>query len=161
MSKDIENMTASESNPVDARQEREAWTPGPWACRPNPMRDDGWFVETEAKRDTGAATFGANGMAVPYLVADPIIPVQLKSEANANLIAAAPDLYEALHECQQACLFADDDGGIGVSEDVVIPSELFDRICVALARARGEQQHDGQSHHTGVGSNELDQVDPQ
>ena len=57
--------------------------------------------------------------------------------ANARLIAAAPDLLVLLEECKQACLFDDDDGGIGVSEDAVIPADLFNRICAAIAKATG------------------------
>jgi hypothetical protein len=34
---------------------------------------------------------------------------------------------------QQACLFADDDGGIGVASDVYISTELFNDICKGLA----------------------------
>jgi cell division protein ZapA (FtsZ GTPase activity inhibitor) len=37
-----------------------------------------------------------------------------------------------LEEVRQACVFGDDDGGVGVSEDVVIPAPLFERICTAL-----------------------------
>jgi hypothetical protein len=36
---------------------------------------------------------------------------------------------ELLKEIRECCLFGDDDGRIGVSEDVVIPSDLFNRIC--------------------------------
>lgn len=37
-----------------------------------------------------------------------------------------------LFKVREQCFFEDDYGGIGVSEDVVIPSELFSRICAAL-----------------------------
>lgn len=55
---------------------------------------------------------------------------------NARLIAAAPELLEVAKACREVCLFGDDDG-IGVSEDVVIPSALFDRICAAINKAEG------------------------
>lgn len=53
-------------------------------------------------------------------------------------VGVAKELHDALFDVQQQCLFADDYGGIGVSEDVVIPSEMFDTICKVLAKARGE-----------------------
>ena len=59
--------------------------------------------------------------------------------ADAALTAIEPALAElvgALEEVRQACLFDDDDGQIGVAEDVVIPLELFSRICTALSKYR-------------------------
>ena len=57
-------------------------------------------------------------------------------QADCHLAAGHIDeLCEALEGCRQACLFEDDDGGIGVTEDPHIPSELFDKICIALNRA--------------------------
>ena len=61
----------------------------------------------------------------------------LERRANARLIAAAPELLEALKAVQQQCFFDDDNGTIGVSEDVVIPPDLFNRICAAIAKATG------------------------
>ena len=46
------------------------------------------------------------------------------------------ELYEALDQVQQQCLFDDDNGQIGVTEDPCIPAELFNKICLALARAK-------------------------
>jgi hypothetical protein len=54
---------------------------------------------------------------------------------DARLIAVAPDLLACLIDCREACLFDDDNGGVGVSEDVVISHELFDRICATIAKA--------------------------
>ena len=54
-----------------------------------------------------------------------------------NLISAAPELLSALTECREICLIADDDG-ISVSEDVVLPSDLFQRICSAINKANGQ-----------------------
>jgi hypothetical protein len=51
---------------------------------------------------------------------------QAEAEANARLIAAAPDLYEALHDlCASGGL---DDGG-----------DVFAKAKAALAKARGEK----------------------
>lgn len=38
-----------------------------------------------------------------------------------------------LKEIRELCLFDDDDGQIGVSEDVTLPFEMFERICSALS----------------------------
>lgn len=41
-------------------------------------------------------------------------------------------LVALLTECREACLFAEDDGRIGVTEDPHIPADLFSRICDEL-----------------------------
>ncbi len=58
------------------------------------------------------------------------------NDADWHLIAAAPELLAALTECRNACLVGDDDGTT-VSEDVVILPDLFDRICAAINKAKG------------------------
>jgi len=62
------------------------------------------------------------------------------SAKNARLIVTAVNAYEpmlaALEEVKQACLFGDDDGGIGVSEEPYISAALFAEIC----RLTKEQQ---------------------
>lgn len=55
--------------------------------------------------------------------------------ATGNLIAAAPDLYAALVQVREACLFGDDDGSIGVTSEPYISMELFAAICTALSKA--------------------------
>lgn len=57
--------------------------------------------------------------------------------ANARLIASAPALLEALKEVHGACLYAEDDGVIGVTSEPTIDSDLFDRICAAIRQAEG------------------------
>lgn len=61
-----------------------------------------------------------------------------QAEEFAAFIVRAVNSHEALvavlTEVREQCLF-DDDDGVGVSEDVVIPSELFDRICAAIKAA--------------------------
>lgn len=61
----------------------------------------------------------------------------LNDHTNNCQIASDLDLLGLLRECREACLFDDDDGKIGVSEDAVISSELFDRICAAINKAEG------------------------
>jgi len=50
------------------------------------------------------------------------------------------ELAALLETVKQACLFDDDDGRIGVSEDVVIPTELFTVICEALNKLDGDER---------------------
>lgn len=54
-------------------------TPGPWTYKRNPMRDDGWFA------------YGPE--------AKPLSFAQI-SEADARLISAAPEMYEALERIE-------------------------------------------------------------
>ena len=42
-------------------------------------------------------------------------------------------LRDALEQVKESCLFADDDGGIGVSSEAQIDILLFDQICKALS----------------------------
>lgn len=65
----------------------------------------------------------------------PWVPI---GQADWSLIAAAPELLSALTECREICLIADDDG-ISVSENVVLPSDLFERICAAINKASGQK----------------------
>lgn len=53
--------------------------------------------------------------------------------------AERANLRELLEEVKQCCLFVDDDGSIGVSEDVVIPVDLFNRIAKA-AKTTSEEE---------------------
>jgi hypothetical protein len=64
-----------------------------------------------------------------------------RDKANAQLICEAVNNLDALLEAvgvlenvKQACLFSDDDGGIGITTEPHIPEELFDNICSSLAK---------------------------
>lgn len=57
-------------------------------------------------------------------------------EANAHLMAAAPDLYEALHGMVQGLQALIDDGHSLIG--TAISSEWWGRACAAIAKARGE-----------------------
>ena len=48
-------------------------------------------------------------------------------------------LVDTLTQVREQCLFADDDGQIGVSSEAQIDSRLFDEICAALAAFKGEK----------------------
>src|SRR5690625_1372419 len=101
------------------------WTPGPWRANRN---SSFWEIEPES-RDRGI-----NG--IPYTVGDvcstdPGRPDDGKQEANAHLIAAAPDLYEALEEARGTIQALIDEGYTGHIDQ-------RGRIDAALAKARGE-----------------------
>lgn len=55
--------------------------------------------------------------------------------SNDKDIAVINELVDVLTDIRERCFFEDDLGGIGISEDVVIENELFDRICAALNKA--------------------------
>jgi hypothetical protein len=102
------------------------FTPGPWTAmlKPAPSRDDhGWRA---------MAMCGLSWMvAAPYKVAFEC----WDNEANARLIAAAPDLLDALEEAREGLRWYQDahpedtDG----SDD-----EAMARIDAAIAKATGE-----------------------
>lgn len=96
-------------------------TPGPWSL------NDRGYTYIISKPSDGYITRDVCRMDGSTMAA-------FDQKANAHLIAAAPDMLAALKEVREQCLF-DDDHGIGVSEDVVIPAELFDRVCDAIAKA--------------------------
>lgn len=50
------------------------------------------------------------------------------------LVEALREARAVIYDTQQACLFDDDNGQIGVSEDAVISSYHFARLCKTLKR---------------------------
>ena len=92
-------------------------TPGPWEAKPTGPWDgwDGWSVEDA----TGAVVCDAHGS-----------QLNGRREANARLIAAAPELLEALreifHDVKQGAIPNDDD-------------EWWKKASTAIAKATGEQ----------------------
>lgn len=101
-------------------------TPGPWV----------WRGKSGTLHRAGDApyTYGDLVLAPDYEY-DSGVDTKV-SDADAALIAAAPELLAELKAVREQCLF-DDDDGIGVSEDVVIPSDMFDRICALINKAEG------------------------
>ncbi len=57
---------------------------------------------------------------------------EFTTQTTSKLIAAVEALREVLEKVRQCCLFDDDAGEIGVTNDPHIPPELFNEICAAL-----------------------------
>lgn len=93
-------------------------TPGPWMVT---ERNTGERSALLVSKDD-CMNFGAIAEVYPWNPGgDP--------QANAHLIAAAPDLYEALHEILNY---------IGGADGPLLDSYVMDRAEAALAKARGE-----------------------
>lgn len=94
----------------DSAEMEEKHTPGPW------MREDiastRWII-------------GANGETIMHL-GDECLPDDGLSEANARLIAAAPDMLEALESVTAE---------IGYEN---MSSNLGEKVCAIIAKARGQ-----------------------
>ena len=99
------------------------WTPGPWSVGRTISRERGAYLETPVH--VGERGNRGNCIALVYLGGPGAIHGDAASlEANAHLIAATPDLYEALENIEN------DDGRI--------PAEIWNMRNLALAKARGE-----------------------
>lgn len=105
------------------------FTPGPWAANcydvggDRPVGDSGvrfWSISPNAEHYRGdvASCHSAEHIGGITLT---------ERDANAHLIAAAPDLYESLTECRA---LLDGEGGMSVG--------VRERADTALAKARGE-----------------------
>lgn len=89
-------------------------TPGPWVVKPVENEQGGFDIDSE---------YG-------YHIAETIGGLDYEEEANARLIAAAPDLLEALRELLEAC------------KDAKFASDPFDSMPnarTAIAKATGEK----------------------
>ena len=104
------------------------FTPGPWWVDPDYYRDvqgGGFEISTAFARSDLKGVFRIEGKK---------LPTKKQAKANARLIAAAPDLLEALTEAR------------GVLRDYIAAagpidgadSRLLARIAAAIAKATGE-----------------------
>lgn len=120
-------------------------TPGPWRIDVN--GSENWTVDYEGPSST-FMTICANGRREPVGFA--VEPTAWRNddeiEANARLIASAPDLLEALGQLlgnAEIARFHLKD----TEEGMIVGSALFDTIQqarAAIARARGEQDGGGE-----------------
>lgn len=104
-------------------------TPGPWGL------------------DAYGAVAGVGGVVIAQTVHDtryaPSILSALERDANARLIAAAPDLLAALEDAtalfcadHEACRFCDADTEAGEDHD---PDAMCSTMIAAIAKARGQE----------------------
>ena len=70
--------------------------------------------------------------------------LRLTQEADARLIAAAPELYEALSEIMNGFFHKAD---VHVGWTTFIPFERFDRARAAIAKAKGTVPADAEANH--------------
>lgn len=100
--------------------DKTKWTPGPWC-----VARDG---------NAQANVYGADGFWVALLPHQCITSIEEQQEHHAALIAAAPDLYEALEDARRyvsgayECAFPDEQEN----------ERVLDAVDAALAKARGE-----------------------
>ena len=110
------------------------FTPGPWLLRTTPT-SAGLCHIVSASGWRGAFIYG-DGIRKGV---DDALPKAQELAANARLIAAAPDLLEALRE-----MVAGDAEAIEDAERIGIPfpDEMlatYNKACAAIAKATGEQ----------------------
>jgi hypothetical protein len=109
------------------------WTPGHWEALPG---DEQVFIERQNIAHVGfSAEAGVD--ATPFVVAGQAFRDGPKGshEANARLIAAAPYLFQALHEMTDVYWGVDDDRNGDGREP---PPQVIVRARLALAKARGQ-----------------------
>lgn len=123
----------------DIKRDLEAGTPGPWTASDWNL-DDGPEMTTVGRVYKEEVTPRRSSIWPGGIAHERVAETSDGANplADARRIARVPAMEDALlaavtvlTECRDACLF-DDDDGIGVSEDVVIPSDLFDQICAAI-----------------------------
>lgn len=99
----------------------DMFTPGPWIAK----KGAGWFVSRPNARIALAV-----GMRPDTSLVTGENDHESESRANANLIASAPDLYEALKSCLNFMENTESELGFNL--------ESADQARAALAKARGE-----------------------
>lgn len=98
------------------------WTPGPWSFDGSPMsRRTRYITRSDGRTIAAAHSLGWLG------TNEATYAGRLESDANAHLIAAAPDLYAALEAIRDNEVVR-----------AVCPSPLWGKMADAMMKARGE-----------------------
>jgi hypothetical protein len=119
---------ADDSNTTNPPGDKPGFTPGPWGadsyeCKPGDLPEGAFGIFEIGEDDPALAIVGPWG----------------NSDANAHLIAAAPDLYDALSELVYEATHLsplEDDG----SHVCRISKEALAKARKALSLARGDSQ---------------------
>lgn len=112
-------------------------TPGPWKfSTTHPMSGSAWFVITDHNGSGPIMDVGGNDKSgqiaeAKYLITDP-----QEIEANARLIAAAPELLEALEAKVQEC--DDEAEHYRIAGSPIIESDWLKQARAAIAKAKAQ-----------------------
>lgn len=113
-------------------------TPGPWIYGQNSFqkeRDTAWEIGRSLQCE--AAGGGISGLSRIEGDCDYFLAAGEMSEANARLIASAPELLEALQQLIMCAEYADETGYVADVGFVDIDS-IHDKARAAIAKAIGE-----------------------
>ena len=114
------------------------WTDGPWSCvRKHPHV---WAIDAPGG-DIDLGHVKWHSLADVYGCDDMEEVGSEKARANAHLIAAAPELYEALDKLKSSyeALAHDYEYAVGAGDIHPLHAEHIQRCAAVLAKARGEQ----------------------
>lgn len=107
-----------------------AHTPGPWS-QSRREQPDGMFITQVYDADGGTiADLAWHAVKIGDGVAT-------DHDANARLIAAAPDMLTALKMLDEVLDFSDQDGGFQMIEDVSVLVPAMKEALAAIAKAEG------------------------
>lgn len=119
------------------KTETKAHTPGPWIVQSSTPTDSGHdhhAIIADHGGDNRLPDHPVVASVIPYVSTDGARRAQ---EANARLIAAAPELLEACEEI--TALASDSDAGhIGFADALALIRALSEEARAAIAKARGE-----------------------
>jgi hypothetical protein len=108
-------------------------TPGPWRAQLREFPEGQWFLEGQWEVVSTCEIEWLIAAAAPHIDGDP-------DEANARLIAAAPELLEALHSVYAFINREYHDPEATVEGEYVTREArpIWAKICTAIAKAEGE-----------------------
>lgn len=102
------------------------YTKGPWRVVKTPLNEDG----------SGTQVVGADGTVI--CDDNAFYPAALDPK-NANLLASAPELLEALEETAQALAFRATGDETEFADGILDCDTLFRKVRAAIAKAKGQR----------------------